>query len=112
MLKLPSMVGRSAILLGIFLGVAGPGLAATTAPLAIRVLVQRSAVVTALDSEASIALRGGAEVVDASGRPVAVPVQFMAASAPPGVRFVTVLADGGPLAPSAVEEEAVVSPPH
>jgi hypothetical protein len=111
MLKLPSVTVRAAILLGIFWGMAGPGLAATTAPLSIRVIVQRPVLVSGAHTHGSAASLGTAEVVDAAGRPLAVRVQFAPASAPEGMRFVTVLADGGPLAAPS-EEEIALSAVH
>jgi hypothetical protein len=106
MLKLPSVTMRGLVLLGIFLGMVGPGVAATTASLGIRVVVHRPVLVADLASDASAALRGSADVVDARGRPLQVAVQFAPASAPAGTRFVVVLADGGPLAGASTEAVA------
>jgi hypothetical protein len=102
MLVSPNVTARAAILLGVFLGFAGPGLAAT-APLTIRAVVRWPATVTLPTSASSQELQTPDAIVDGHGKPLALSIQFPAAIATAGTRFVTVLADGGPLASAGPE---------
>lgn len=101
MLMSPDVTTRAAILLGFFLGFAGPGLAAT-APLTIRAVVRRPATVT-LPTTISAQAEAPEAILDGHGERLALSIQFPAAIAPAGTRFVTVLADGGPLASAGPE---------
>jgi hypothetical protein len=96
MLTLPGMIVRRAILLGLLLGAARHGVAATTwSTLTIGVRVRPVVAVADAATLADGALRSPGGVVDARGAPLPVPVYFLA-SAPSDVRWVTVLADASP----------------